>query len=484
MILSLLLAHPLFIQPALAWRHTGFAWAPSDDCAQIDAEGNPMSLDDGRLRRCWEMDDAIEDSLPPEDVNGDGVPDYQLDVIQQSFDNWEEAAQCAAIANQYMGTSDLGLQDSSDGGTKIYWDDPNDKLATGVLGLTYSQSDGTSVTWNGQRYLHMADADVVFADQVDWGVTADIDAGSCNNETSIEGVATHELGHSWGMGHSCEENESCPDPLLADATMFWSTPNCDTHEKAPNSDDVSGITNIYGPTVDIGGAHVGTSDRTGPVPWTVDFTATVGGDASVTIVSEHWSFGDGEESDEINPTHTYNSVGQFSVTASVVIESDVCEAQTVNSTALGYVVACEPPKPEEGADGFFEMSAIDGLQWQTINHTDVSTYGCVDTIVWEVYKGTSEADITDANKVDFNGTDVAGGDTIGAWAPKITFPEAGDYVVVVNVGGPAGVEAGFLPVSVGDKTGGCSSAPGAAGSMIAGLAGLALVGRRRRATRG
>lgn len=471
MLLSLLLAHPMFIEPALAWKHTGFAWAPENDCSALDEEGNALDPADGRLRRCWEMDDDHEDSLPE---------GYELEVIQASWDNWEGAAQCAAIANQYMGTSDMGERSTSDGVTGIYWEDPSDEIAVGVLGVTYSVGDGTSVTWNNQRYLHLADTDIVFNDNVDFGTTADIDAGICASETSIEAVATHEIGHSWGLDHSCEENESNCSELYTSATMNWSSGACDTHQVDPNSDDVTSITNIYGPTVSISGAHVGTTDRTGPVPWEVSFTAAVGGDASVTVVSQHWIFGDGEESDEINPTHTYMSVGQFSVTASVVIESDVCDPQTVNSTALGYVVACNPPAFEEGADGFFEMQPLEGLQWETINHTDVSTYGCVDTIVWEVYKGSTEADISDANKVDFNGTDVAGGDSIGAWAPKITFPEAGDYVVVMNVGGPAGMEAGFLAVTAEDGSkGGCSTAPGAAGSLIAGLAGLALVGRRR-----
>ncbi len=470
--------------PALAYKLTGFAWSSADDCAELDEEGNEVEGDDGRLRRCWSMDDDVEDSLPE---------GYPLEVLQKSWDNWEEAAQCAAIANQYTGTSDLGEPDY-DGGQKIYWDDPAGELGVGVLGVSYSAPDGASVTWNGQRYYHIGDGDIVFAANVDWATTEEVEAGDCQSGF-IESTATHEIGHSWGMGHSCDDGESCTDPLAQEATMFWQRSGCNTDEASPNADDVAGITSIYGPSIVISGGGlagdvVGT-DRTGAVPFEACFSVDINDD-TVRVLSQHWEFGDGESADWVvadgeddpdnNPCHTYTSVGQFSVTATIVIESDVCDAQTVSTTSLGYIVACDPPAPEEGAGGFFEMKEIDGLDWQTINYTDVSTYGCVDTIVWEAYKGTSSADISDANRVDFNGTDVEGGESLGAWAPQINFPEAGSYVVVMNVGGPAGLQAGSLVVEVSDSGGGCSTAPGAAGGFVAGLSGLALLSRRRRIT--
>ncbi len=464
MLLSLALLHS--ISPALAWKHTGFAWNSGDDNGDTP----------GILTRDWYMDDNVEDSLPQDDADGDGIPDYEVECLQSAWDNWEETAQCAAIGNHYVDTEDLGVPQAGSG-TKMYWDDPGGTLGTGVLGLTVFNGDGTTEVWNDQSYSHMAYANIIFQNNVDWGTTDDINNHICSHETCIEGVATHEIGHSWGMGHSCDENDSCTDPLLLAATMYWTTGECDCHQTVPNSDDVDGLTNIYGPSTVISGGHKLTDGtitdvRTGGLPWEVCFTATVSADA--TVNAEHWIFGDGETSDEIDPCHTYTTAGQFSVTAEVTISSDVCSEQTVKSTSLGYVVACEPPAPEAGADGFFEIVPTDGLTWQTINHTDVSTYGCVNTIDWEVYKGKTEADITDTNKV---------GDSIGAWAPLIQFPSAGDYVVVMNIGGPAGLQAGFLAVTATDSSSSCSTTGGGAtdaSAFVGLLAGAALIRRRRR----
>lgn len=465
----------LLSQFAHAYRFIGSAWSEDFDCPLEDDQGNSQGLDDGLLVRCWEMDDYVEDSLPE---------GYQLTAIHTAFDTWEEYAQCAAIGNQFVDVVDLDEPTTSDGGTRIYWDDPADELAVGVNGVMQSISLGT-VVWNGVRFSAFYDADIVFNNDIDWGTDEDINNGICNGEMSITATAVHEVGHSWGLGHSCEDGESCTDPEFLEATMYYQGGPCVTERSSPNSDDVAGITAIYGPLVTIEGAQAGTADtRRGAVPFEVCFTAGVGDSEAAQVASQSWLFGDGGSSTELNPCHTYTEVGQYSVTAEIVIESDVCEAATVRSTQIGYIAACGPPAPEEGAAGLFSLSVDplgDGLSVQTINYTDVSTYGCVDTIQWEAYRGSTEADISEANRVDFNGSDMVGGEGVSAWAPKLRFPEAGDYVVVINVGGPAGITAGYLPISVEPikSGGGCASVSTAA--PLAGLlAGVAMFARRRR----
>lgn len=436
-------------QPALAWTHTEYAWLPED------------------LPREWWMDDDVEDSLPE---------GYQLKAVVAGWDAWEvPEAGCAGLSNTYMGMEDFGSPSTSDGLTVFYWDDPSDDLAPGVLGLTvYPVASDTTITVNGENYDHYLDTDIIFNNDVDWGTSEDIGAGVCNGEISVIGVATHEIGHSWGMGHSCEQGDSCTDSVLRNATMYWSVGACDLGQDDLNQDDISGISAIYGPY----GTFTATGDRYGGTPLEVCFEAT----SEDEIESVLWTFGDGETSTE-NPTcHTYTTAGQYTVKSDIAVTSPACGDDAVHyeATELGYVRACEPPAPEADAQGFFEITHVEGLTYQTLNHVDTSVYGCTDTIQWEIYRGGDASAITPENLVDFTGDGT--GDSIGAWAPEITFPEEGSFVVVMNVGGPGGLDANYLVVEAQDQSsGGCSSAPSTA-AMGAGallLAGLATLRRRR-----
>ena len=92
-------------------------------------------------------------------------------------------------------------------------------------------------------------------------------------------------------------------------------------------------------------------------------------------------------------------------------------------------------------------------------------YGCVERIQWDIFKG--------------NGTEPI--QSVSAWSPKIAFPEAGDYRVVLNVGAPGDLFAAEeLLVTVDEKSGGCATAPASGGlaGLLIGLAGL-LIRRRR-----
>ena len=117
----------------------------------------------------------------------------------------------------------------------------------------------------------------------------------------------------------------------------------------------------------------------------------------------------------------------------------------------------------------FSYRHVDGLSYEMVNETDVSVFGCIQDISWNVFKGgnTSGEPIADLSKK--------------AWQPLITFPDDGTYPVIVNVGGSAGTAAAKVTIDARNHRGegrGCSST-GLGGAGLGALAGLLVLARRR-----
>jgi hypothetical protein len=93
----------------------------------------------------------------------------------------------------------------------------------GALASTYS--------WTTNNYL--SDSDIVFWDG---SYTFFTGTSGCSGGVYVEDVASHELGHALGLGHSDQP----------DATMYPSTGWCAQDWRTLSADDIAGIQSLYG----------------------------------------------------------------------------------------------------------------------------------------------------------------------------------------------------------------------------------------------
>lgn len=425
---------------AATYNYTGFMWDPVDDL--------PLK---------WSIGDGWDDRLDPE---------YQEQLLNESFGRWVDEAPCAGLSDDPQGvrSGDNGGF-SSDYKNVVYWDDPAGDLGSGVLGLTLCRWTQTSVlkTVDGSPIYPAYDCDIAFSADVNFGTTEEVGAASCNSLYSIQGVSTHEIGHLWGLGHSCEDGDPCTDPQKKQATMFWSVDTCNDGQDNLHDWDIGAITQLYGPaaSVTVNSAEFPDKDTTfGGVPLEVCFAI----EANEAVDVTEWNFGDGNTSTEAAPCNTYTTQGQYTVVAHVEGHTDDCDYYEYDDRNIAYVLACEPPKPAEGFNGLFTYEPSEGLTYQMVNQADTTVYGCVDRVQWDVFKDGGAEPIQ----------------SIQAWSPVVEFPEEGSYRVVLNLAGPGGQVAEELTFEVTDVgTGGCSTTRGGLG-LAGALVGLGLALSRRR----
>jgi len=430
MMISALLLPLLAPQPAHAWRHTRWVW---------DRDIFPME---------WYLGDTTEDSLPA---------GSEPEILEAAWEHWEVEAPCATLSTTYMGVREGNRtgKDDDDVNT-IYFDDPADTAGSGILGVTYTTpTSDVAFTLSGDTYTYAKDSDIVFNDNIDWASNEDI-ATNCTQEYALEAVATHEIGHLWGLGHSCEEGEACTELDERYATMYWSIGPCSAYQSELKSDDIEGITALYGPYA----SFYSDSTRNGGVPLEVCFEIEMDDEGEDFQIE--WSFGDGSYStDTATPVcHTYTEAGQFSVNMTVTGTQEECGEWAFTQRELAFVTVCEEPQPAEGFGGMFTYESGEDFIYQMVNQVDTSVYGCIEQIRWDVFKGNSVEPMK----------------SVSAWSPKIDFEEAGDYRVVLYVGAPGDlISVDELLVTVKDMGGtGCSSAPASGGlfGLLLGLVGL------------
>ncbi|WP_082092987.1 PKD domain-containing protein [Methanosarcina siciliae] len=152
-----------------------------------------------------------------------------------------------------------------------------------------------------------------------------------------------------------------------------------------------------------------TADATsGTVPLTVNFTDQSTGSPT----SWAWDFGDGENSTEQNPVHTYSAAGNYTV--NLTVENS---AGTDFEVKTDYITVLEASTPEPEPVAAFTADVTNGDAPLTVNFTDQST-GSPTSWFWDFGDG--------ANSTEQN--------------PVHTYASAGSYTVNLTVENAAGTD--------------------------------------------
>lgn len=136
---------------------------------------------------------------------------------------------------------------------------------------------------------------------------------------------------------------------------------------------------------------------TGPTPLTVNFTDTsTPGDTATT--NWYWNFGDAQTSTEQNPTHTYEGLGQYTVTLRVVNAN----SESITTQRRLITVTAPPEKPTAS----FTASVEHGYTPVTVQFTDTSDPGerAITTWRWDFGDGTRSSQRNPVHIYDFPGT--------------------------------------------------------------------------------
>ena len=145
--------------------------------------------------------------------------------LAMDIGKWETAANFNILGNEIAGIVDGADTVSPDNKNEVYFADIADSGAIAIT-IVWGYFSGPP-SWR-----ELVEWDQVYDDvSFDWSATGE--AGKMD----FENIATHELGHSVGMGH--------PDSTCTEETMYAYADYGETKKRSLNAGDIAGILKLY-----------------------------------------------------------------------------------------------------------------------------------------------------------------------------------------------------------------------------------------------
>ncbi len=369
----------VLIGSAFAWEHSGMVWS------------------------------AEEGDIVLHLADGPGRPDGWVEGWEAAVATWN-AVECGA-PDVVIGSTDA--DNSTDGDEhRVLFDDPEGIVPSDAAGSTLLMSGGR-VERNGVTYALVQQATAIFNDGYEF---SDVLDEGCVDTYGVEAVASHLLGHVLGLGHSCEEGETCTEEL-SEATMYWEFVPCDVSAETLTDDDIAGLRALYGPRVH---PFCGYLPEANVAPLALDCTLEAD---RVDTTAPRWDFGDGTTAEGASASHTYTEPGTYTLEVCGASTDDECLGDEVCGQEV--FVVCGVPAPA------FEVLNQSGLT-VSFENTTPDPEVCIESWFWLA--------------TDAAGEEVARGD--GATGFTIEFPSAGTWTVSLSAFGVAGDATTTLDIEV------------------------------------